>query len=183
MKELITWRATLNEWKIDDLINKLLLEAGRTDHKADGTFPAKGEKATTYSMSKSGAKRAGISDEYVGRGKTTASGKYSSLYGMNTSKKGKQCGRQEMPHGKDKSPTHSCKDYPEKYDEGLIEEDELLNDGEETQMYAYVRSSVKQAIEDEVGKALKKNNCSLQDLMIAMNSYEVAKKGKMNKDK
>ena len=183
MKELITWRATLNEWKMDDLINQLLSEAGRTAHKADGTFPAAGEKATTYSMSKSGAKRAGISDEYVGRGKTTASGKYSSPFGMNTSKKGKQCGRIEFPQGSDKSPTHSCKDYPKKYDEGLIEEDELIMDGDDEVNQIYWRSTIKQAIEDEVGKALAKNNCSLQDLMKAMNAWETAKKGKMNKDK
>jgi len=182
MRELITWRATIKEWLMDDVIDMILSEAGRTDHKSDGTFPAKGEKATTYSMSKSGAKRAGISDDYVGRGKTTSKGNYSSLFGMNTSTKGKQCGRQEMPQGTKKSPTHSCKDYPEMYSEELIEEDELIMDGEEEVDRAYWRSTIKQAIEHEVSRALKQNNCSLHDLMRAMNAWELSKKGKMNKE-
>ena len=182
MRELITWRATIKEWLMDDVIDMILSEAGNVSHNKKGQFTAKGEEAKTYSMSKSGAKRAGISDDYVGRGKTTSKGNYSSLFGMNTSTKGKQCGRQEMPQGTKKSPTHSCKDYPEMYSEELIEEDELIMDGEEEVDRAYWRSTIKQAIEHEVSRALKQNNCSLHDLMRAMNAWELSKKGKMDKE-
>jgi hypothetical protein len=67
------------------------------------------------------------------------------------------------------------------YSEELIEEDELIMDGEEEQDKAYWRSTIKQAIEHEVSKALKQNNCSLHDLMRAINSWELSKKGRLNK--
>lgn len=187
MRELITWRATIKEWLMDDVIDMILSEAGNVSHNKKGQFTAKGEEAKTYSMSKSGARRAGIDDKYVGRGKMTGNRdkdgnpKFNSPFGMNTSDK-KQCGRTDFKKDTGKSPSHSCKDYPEMYSEELIEEDELIMDGDEEQDKAYWRSTIKQAIEHEVGRALKQNNCSLTDLMRAMNAWELSKKGKMDKE-
>ena len=181
MKELITFRAKINEWLVDDLID-LIVEAGRVEHDPKtGQFPKGPAKARdVYSMSVDGTKRAGIDKSYAGKGKFTGnvskSGqpKINSLFGAASGKKA--CGRVDVQKG-EIVPKYSCSNYSDLY------EDEILGDDVEhnkTVDRAYIAATVKNAIRDEVQKALARNNCSLSDLMMAMDKFERSKKGKLH---
>ena len=96
-------------------------------HDRKGHFD-KCDKGNTYSLSKSGARSAGVDDKYVGRGtlssdekKKDGTHRYTSKMGLNTSKK-KAGGRKVFPQGEDRYPEYSVSKYPKKY--GEMEEQE-----------------------------------------------------------
>tara|TARA_R110000822_G_scaffold159100_1_gene298708 strand:+ start:1238 stop:1801 length:564 start_codon:yes stop_codon:yes gene_type:complete len=181
MKELITFRAKINEWLVDDLID-LIVEAGRTEHDpATGRFPkGPAKKGDLYSMSVDGTKRAGIDNDFAGKGTFTGNvgkdgkNKINSLFGAASGKKA--CGRVDVQKG-EIDPKYSCSNYSDLYEDEIVGED----DSQEQRVdRAYLAATVKNAIRDEVRKALARNNCSLSDLMLAVDKFERSKKGKLN---
>ena len=97
------------------------LNEAATCHDSSGFF-ADCKAGNVYSLTRKGAKSAGISDKYVQRGtvsqKKSEAGeppRISSKYGLNTSKD-KSGGRKTID-GDDISPKFKVKDYPEQYDE------------------------------------------------------------------
>jgi hypothetical protein len=105
---------------IREAVEEVIGEGGALCHDDKGHF-SDCDSDATYSMSKDGAKRAGIDKKYVGRGKVSKRGKkkdgsYSlkSKMGLNTSKT-KQGGRTRFPDGDPMSPKHSVSKYPKKY--------------------------------------------------------------------
>lgn len=110
-----------------EVISEVLEEASLC-RDSKGHF-SKCEPGATYSLSKSGAKKAKVSDKFVGRGTITSKvknddGSYSitSKMGLNTSDK-KQGGRKKFPDGKDMSPRYSVSKYPKPYTEEKTEWD------------------------------------------------------------
>jgi|2_EtaG_2_1085320.scaffolds.fasta_scaffold81089_1 uncharacterized protein YdaU (DUF1376 family) len=93
-------------------------------HAADGTWAKKG-KGKIYSLTANAEDDVGEdSDLQVpARGKSTASGKISSKFGMNTGSPDKQCGKTNI-NGSPKKKTRSCKHYPKNYWDKV---DEILN--------------------------------------------------------
>lgn len=105
--------------EIDTFLNEIALCRNEKGHFSDC------KKGATYSLSKRGAKAAGIDDKYVGRGKVSRDSKkkdgsywIQAPYGMNSSEK-KIPGRIKMPSGEDVNPVYSVSRYDEKYDEAL----------------------------------------------------------------
>ena len=110
-----------------EVIKEVLEEGGALCHDDKGHF-ADCEAGSTYSLSKSGAKKAKVSDKFIGRGKVTKrikkdDGSYvlNSKAGLNTSDK-KQGGRKKFPDGSDISPKYSVSKYPKTYTEEKSEE-------------------------------------------------------------
>lgn len=92
---------------------------GSTGNKTGGRFTSK-DKAKSYSLSNKAKDNQTKSPEHKAplRGKMTGGGKVNALAGMNTSSS-KACGRQTMPDGAPKNPTHSCSEYPKRYNEAF----------------------------------------------------------------
>ena len=76
-----------------------------------------------YSLSKKGARSAGVSDKLVGRGTMTKNRKLDTPYGANTSDT-EQCGRMKIS-GEKKKKDRRCRDYKQKGRYGV---NELVND-------------------------------------------------------
>ena len=100
-----------------------------------GSHPTKGgqfsskKDAKVYSLSDRAKRLLGPDSELEAplRGKVTGGGKVNALAGMNTSRD-KACGRQRMTSGDPKSPTHSCSEYPERYDEAFQALEEIAEE-------------------------------------------------------
>ena len=196
MKELIKYREKDIEYKVLDLLNnikdlkeykelnsillnKKLINEARFAHNEKGQFPSKDEpkKGMIYSMSKDGAKSAGISDDYVGRGTYTGnkrkdgSDKVSYSFGMASGKKA--CGCKDIQKG-DITPKYSCKDYSDLYE---VE----LDEGETEQKASYLRGVIMKAIRDEIQKLDRSNGCSYKDMLKMINLYQQSSKGELGK--
>ena len=132
------------------------------DKKGQFTSP---DKAVVYSFTNAALKSGAVKDKSkIKRGKyNKSSGKVSSLYGANTSKT-KSCGRKRMD-GSDKSPTHSCSKYPQKYEEN---QDDHSSNGQRTPfMKITVKSS--KPLEEMTGNDLSKvPNYKLLDVLAAL---------------
>jgi hypothetical protein len=95
-----------------------LEEGGNYNHCPDGKFGCANQKGSIYSMSKDGARRAGIDTSYVGRGVQTGNRdekgkpKFKSAFGQATGDKA--CGRVDLRKGAI-SPKYSCGKYSSKY--------------------------------------------------------------------
>jgi len=87
-------------------INKYHDSKGRWSSKKNAKTVSLSNKAKKYLKNKSDAPI---------RGTVTSSGAISTKYGANTGRPAKQCGKITFPAGTPKSPTRSCKDYPERY--------------------------------------------------------------------
>tara|TARA_R110002126_G_scaffold195634_3_gene343406 strand:- start:18 stop:761 length:744 start_codon:yes stop_codon:yes gene_type:complete len=110
-----------------EVIKEVLEEGGALCHDDKGHF-SDCEAGSTYSLSKSGAKKAKVSDKFIGRGKVTKRVKkeddsyvLNSKAGLNTSDK-KQGGRKKFPDGSDISPKYSVSKYPKTYTEEKSED-------------------------------------------------------------
>ena len=88
-------------------------------HDSKGRFSSKGN-AKTVSLSNNAKKYLKNKGEAPIRGTVTPSGAVSTKYGANTGRPAKQCGKLVFPAGTRKSPTRSCKDYPERYAQNEI---------------------------------------------------------------
>ena len=78
-----------------------------------------------YSLTKAGAKSAGVSDKLVGRGTMTKNRKLDTPYGANTSDT-QQCGRKKIS-GADKPKDRRCRDYKQKGRYGVNEDVEVFD--------------------------------------------------------
>jgi hypothetical protein len=103
-------------------INQYLSEVNQCHNPETGFFDYC-EKGNVYSLSKKGAKKAGVDKKYVSRGvvssdkkKADGTRKMTSKFGMNSSKK-KSAGRIDMPKGDNIAPRYSVSKYPKKYQE------------------------------------------------------------------
>jgi len=113
---------------IREAVEEVIGEGGSLCHNDKGHF-SDCDSGATYSISKSGAKSAGIDKKYVGRGKVSKKGKkkdgsysLSSKMGLNTSTHS-QGGRTRFPDGEGISPKKSVSKYPKNYyEEGKDEE-------------------------------------------------------------
>jgi hypothetical protein len=83
-------------------------------HSSSGKFSSK-KNATTVSLSNNAKKYLKDKSQAPIRGKVTASGAVSSKFGLNTGRPASQCGKIKFPEGTPKSPTRSCKSYPDRY--------------------------------------------------------------------
>jgi hypothetical protein len=128
-------------------------------------------------MSKAGAKSAGISDDYVGKGTYTGNkrkdgtDKVSYSFGMASGKMA--CGRKDIQKS-DIPAKYSCKDYSDLY-EGDLEE------GERDLKKIYLRSTIMNAIRDEIKKVSKRSGCSFKDMLKMINLYQVSNRGELGK--
>ncbi len=93
--------------------------AGATGNKKGGRFTTK-KKAASYSLSDKAKDNKTRSPEHEAplRAKMSGGRITGSPMGMNTSSK-KACGRQHMPSGSPKSPSHRCATYPKRYNEAF----------------------------------------------------------------
>jgi hypothetical protein len=106
----------------DDLkkiIEESILEVALCRNKDTGHFDDC-SPGNVYSLTKSGARRAGVDDEFVGRGTITKNRKLDTPYGANTSDT-KQCGRKFIS-GADKKKDRRCRDYKSKGRYGINED-------------------------------------------------------------
>ena len=70
----------------------------------------------------------------------------------------------------------SCSDYPADY---LEEADGLIDEDEERVDQEYWRATIKNAIRDEIQKAMRSNTCSLSDITRALDAFSRSSKGKL----
>ena len=180
MKDILNnFRSRLNEMMIDDAID-LIIENNRIHNPATGQFrKGKAQKGDVISLSKPAAERAGIDTKYAERSIATGNRdkdgrlKGTALYGMNSGDK--QCGRLN-PQGKSVPIRKSCADYPADY---LEEADGLIDEDEERVDQEYWRATIKNAIRDEIQKAMRSNTCSLSDITRALDAFSRSSKGKL----
>jgi len=106
---------------IRETLNEFLSEGASLCHDSKGHF-TDCDAGSTYSLSQSGAKRAGVDKKYVSRGTVTKKvkrpdGTYvvRSKMGLNTSDSEKQGGRAKFPKGKPISPKRYVSKYPKQY--------------------------------------------------------------------
>jgi|TARA_Y100000310_G_C20666543_1_gene807820 hypothetical protein len=102
--------------KIEEIIKEELSEVGLYHDPKTGRW-TKRQTGAVKSLTKKGAKSAGVSDDLVGRGVITAADKVQAKMGMNFSKK-TSCGRKTIS-GDDISSKYKCSDYKEEYAEGI----------------------------------------------------------------
>ena len=119
------WRVyQMNKQELRELILDEIrkLQEVNAMHSSSGKFASK-KNAETYSLTANALDNKTLSkdQEAPARGRVSKNGKISSKFGMNTGKPDKQCGRLTIK-GKPKKKTRSCKDYPSKYKEGLLED-------------------------------------------------------------
>ena len=116
----------IDEDDLRDLISDEIVKVREVNpaHNSKGQFSSHAN-AETYSLTANALDNKTLSPDHEApaRGKATKSGKISSKFGMNTGNPDKQCGRLTIK-GKKKKKTRSCKDYPSKYEEGLLQEPE-----------------------------------------------------------
>ena len=181
MKDILNnFRSKLNEMMIDDAID-LILDNNRIHNPSTGRFrKGKAQKGDVISLSKPAAERAGIDTKYAERSIATGNRdkdgrlKGTALYGMNSGDK--QCGRLN-PQGEEVPVRKSCSQYPKDY---LEEADVLIDENDERIDKEYWRATIKNAIRDEIQKALKSNSCSLSDITRGLNMFARSADGKLN---
>jgi len=130
------------------------------------------------SLSKKGAKSAGVSSDYVGRGVVTAKGKTRAKFGMNHGKD--ECGRKSIQKTGDNniSPRYKCSTYKERYAEGLVDLDSKVS-----------ISDVIRASESAENDLDEQNGCDcsgqrskwLRGLLLSLNNIALASKGDLIK--
>ena len=197
MKEIMErFRESLTDMRIDEAIDKLL-EANPIHDKDTGRFKkGKAESGDVYSLSKPAADAEGIDPKYAYRAVATGNTdpktgeiKTKAKFGANSTK---PCGRRK-PNGEYVNPKLDCSEYPKPYikeQEMLLDDDDKIeregdvdvNDRAEERDRAYWRSTIRQAIKDEIQRALKSNSCSLNDITIALDRFSRSSKGSLHKD-
>ena len=187
MEEILkTFRYKLNEMRIDECIDRIL-EANPYHQKDSGRFPkGGGKKGDVYSLSKPAAEKEGISTKYAYRGKMTGNKdkkgkeKVMTPFGANHGKKA--CGV-KTPTGAKAPKKYKCSSYSDRY---LEESDVLLDEegGELNQEQAeiYWNAKIRNAIKDEIHKALNTKSCSLSQITKALDIFARAKDGDLHKD-
>ncbi len=100
---------------IEECINEVALCRDKDTGYFDDCSPG-----NVYSLTKAGAKSAGVDDEFVGRGTITKNRKLDTPYGANTSDT-QQCGRKKIS-GDDKKKDRRCRDYKDKGRYGINED-------------------------------------------------------------
>ena len=109
----------LTKAELIKIIKEELLEVALCRDKDTGHFDDC-SPGNVYSLTKAGAKSAGVSDEFVGRGTITKNRKLDTPYGANTSDT-EQCGRKYIS-GADKKKDRRCRDYKAKGRYGIKED-------------------------------------------------------------
>lgn len=108
------------EKMIKDELDRVMSEAGNVWHDEKGHFTKK-KVGAVYSMSKKGAKSAGISPEFIDRGIATsvAGPDRTKRQLRRNSKADEEAGRQNHPAGKAHSPVKSVSKFPQPYKENF----------------------------------------------------------------
>ncbi len=101
--------------EIDELVRKVILEVGMFHDPKTGHFTSN-RPGVVKSLSKKGARDAGIDPKHVGRGTVTKTGKVSAKFGQNYGSD--PCGRMNID-GEKVNPRFRCSDYKERYEESL----------------------------------------------------------------
>ena len=118
------------EEMVREAVEAYLKEAGNRFHDPDTGYFTKPKAGAVYSMSKDGARRAGISQDYVDRGTmTTDRADRTKRQLKRPADSEKPAGRQKHPSGSPISPKYSVSKYPETYKEqldGLEDRDTIL---------------------------------------------------------
>lgn len=105
----------LKKEDIENLVREALQEVGLYHSPTTGRWVSRG-KGAVKSLTRKGAKAAGVDPKHVGRGVVTSKDKVSAKMGANFGKD--QCGRLNMD-GDPIDPKYKCSDYKKKYDESL----------------------------------------------------------------
>jgi len=142
-------------------------------HKADGTWGSK-TTGNVKSLSRAAAKRLGVQSKHVGKSIVANDpDKTRVKYHMS------DCGRTDVESGRDREIKYNCRSYPEKYkNEVMLDEDEVIEDGQEEQQRAYMKGSVDLAVKDALRKNKKAQPCDLNAILAALDSFSKAEKGK-----
>ena len=150
-------------------------------HKpSDGTF-TDCEAGAVKSLSKDGARRAGVDPKFAERGVVTSKGKVQAKMGANFGKD--QCGGIDFQTGKRHNPKFKCSDYKEPYKENI----EALENLESVPMDDLIEAMWE--IHKEVIEMDEANGCDcskyrskwLQDLLRTINAVAISQKGELNK--
>ena len=184
---------------IREELSKLMLEAGLFHDPKTGHFTSGDTKGAIYSLSKRGAKSAGISPDFVMRGpvKSKRSGQPPKLgstkYGMNTSAT-KSAGRMKLS-GEAIPPKFSVSEYPKRYHELKTEHEELRKlDLRKTIPLGDFISIALEALpgeelteeQDQLSNACRKKGFitmaeAQKRILMAMNAFNQASKGELGK--
>lgn len=150
-------------------------------HKpSDGTF-TDCDAGAVKSLSKDGARRAGVDPKYAERGVVTQKGKVQTKMGANFGKD--QCGGIDFQTGKRHNPKFKCSDYKKPYKENI----EALEELESVPMDVLVDSlweihSEEIEMDEQQGCDCGKYRTKwLQDLLRTINAVAISQKGEMNK--
>ena len=107
----------LTKKKLIEIVEEELSEVGLYHSPKTGRWTSR-ETGAVKSLTKKGAKSAGVSDDLVGRGVVTGKDKISAKFGMNGSEE-HSCGRKTIS-GDDITAKYKCSDYKQEYAEGLL---------------------------------------------------------------
>lgn len=132
------------------------------------------------SLTKKGARSAGIDPELVGRGVVGSSGKVSAKMGANFGKD--QCGRKNID-GDNISPRYKCSDYKKKYNEALSLEDfeglnleDSVSVAELLQALAEQDEDILEGLEAQCAQYKQK---WMKNLLLSLNNVALARDGKL----
>lgn len=160
----------LTKKQLVEIIKDELSEVGLYHSPKTGRWVKK-QAGAVKSLTKKGAKSAGVSQDLVGRGVVTSGDKVAAKFGMNGSEE-HSCGRKTIS-GDDISAKYKCSDYKQKYAEGL------LLDGCVTicDVIEAAETSYKALDEDLASACAPMRQKWLTGLLRSLNSIALAQKG------
>lgn len=180
-KELGRLSRGIMEEEDDEIEEDDLEEASPSHCKDTGRFGCAGEKGSVYSISKAGARSAGIDPKFAYRGTYTgnkdAKGKHKTKSAFGAASGKKACGRVDIQKG-DITPKYSCSDYSKRY--GVLEGAVALVDEFLLELEEGKGLNVKPASRSQVTAACKRiGMLSYKDWLLKQNNAVLSAQGKL----
>jgi len=160
-------------------------EASPSHCKDTGRFGCAGEAGSVYSISKAGAKRAGIDPKFAYRGTYTgnkdAKGKHKTKSAFGAASGKKACGRVDIQKG-DIPAKYSCSSYSKRY--GVLEAvalvDQFLLELDKQELEEGQDVTVKKASRSQIAAACKRlGMLSYKDWLLKQNNAVLSAQGKL----
>jgi hypothetical protein len=155
---------------LERIIEEELNEIGLYHSPKTGRWVSKSAGAVK-SLTKKGARDAGVSQDLVGRGVITGKDKVSAKMGMNFGKD--QCGRKNID-GTDIDAKYKCSDYKERYAEHLIDPDASVSIKDVIEAAEMSDNGLEEDLE---GACAPLRTKWLTGLLRSLNSIALAQKG------
>ena len=152
------------------IVEEEINEVGLYHSPKTGRWVSKSQGAVK-SLTKKGARSAGVNPDLVGRGVVTAKDKISAKMGQNFGKD--QCGRKTID-GEDITARYKCSDYKEPYSEGLINLDQSVSIREVIRAAESALSGLDEELSPECAGQRSE---WLKSLLRSLNAVALASKG------